>query len=729
MGNEFLVSTRKRRANAGLRLKQLIAMEELTSEVKSAFPTMTDDDENVNLLFQEDGEDEEFLEEEDEEDEFANLRGIDESEDEEMADAEIEVAGEEVETEKKGEAEEDANVDADDVLSDSDISASDSDESEGEKELQKQEKKRKRSKNVVPAIRKVVEEQQPAKKQKSLISSDTLLLSARRSSSRTSAVESKQALVQKLKESEQRRAKTTFVPRVKHVALTQEQRLEEAKETERKNIISLNEFREQEIVKKEHQKRLLHLRRAQLKNVVSFITEETFIYPLDEIFRAQRNYDNDKKRRKGRKRKDEIELTVVPGDIDFNLAWVKQELEEYKVEQQKIRLEKEEKEREKERKKLEREEERRLREEEKRLRKEQLQKESVEVKVEESIEVNPEQLEPENKQETEDLETKNDIESIDPGQKDEQVVDTNIDTSNEQALKTEVNSEHTLEVSNLINSESTTDQNNATSETDQTKKVKFSDEIEPTVEEIKGPEVEMPEIERPEITDERDFIARLKIENESEDIEGPPQRVGCQTILLVDFEDNARNHRLNEQNIKSYIFGEQSTLPASRRFKDLKTIARIGNIDNPYAYNNKRDEDPLLQSITFLTEENEAFDDLRRLPILGIKQEIVEDIEEDDNSQSSAIQIKTEAPTGLTLPNNNKKNCLVSGTEVKYFDPYTGIPYSSVETYKFIKSIEQGQVPWYSFTSDTNDTGVVEIYLGSREGSRHAKGVPDGFDG
>ncbi|RCK57805.1 hypothetical protein Cantr_06869 [Candida viswanathii] len=95
-----------------------------------------------------------------------------------------------------------------------------------------------------------------------------------------------------------------------------------------------------------------------------------------------------------------------------------------------------------------------------------------------------------------------------------------------------------------------------------------------------------------------------------------------------------------------------------------------------------------------------------------------------------AIVLKTEAPTGLYLPNGNKKNCMISGTEVKYFDPSTGIPYSSVEAYKILKSIEQGQVPWLSFTSEHNDTGNVELYLGSRDGTtRHAQGVPEGFDG
>ena len=59
------------------------------------------------------------------------------------------------------------------------------------------------------------------------------MTSNRRSSSRAAAVESKQALVDKLKESEARRAKYVHVERKKHVELTQEERLAEAVETEK----------------------------------------------------------------------------------------------------------------------------------------------------------------------------------------------------------------------------------------------------------------------------------------------------------------------------------------------------------------------------------------------------------------------------------------------------------------------------------------------------------------
>lgn len=69
---------------------------------------------------------------------------------------------------------------------------------------------------------------------------------------------------------------------------------------------------------------------------------------------------------------------------------------------------------------------------------------------------------------------------------------------------------------------------------------------------------------------------------------------------------------------------------------------------------------------------------------------------------------------------------MVSGTEVKYFDPSTGMPYSSVEVYRTLKLIEQGQAEWLGL--DATDNGPVDLYLGLKgEHARHAKGVPEGF--
>lgn len=140
---ESLIATRSRRSNAGLRLKQLIALEEQSNELAATTQFLTEDDENVNLLFQEDGEDEEFI---DEEVDNANLEGIDEESGTENENENT--TRKRKHTSSDGEEEEEendtSNINADEILSDSELSATDSDESEGEKELLKQEKLKKK---------------------------------------------------------------------------------------------------------------------------------------------------------------------------------------------------------------------------------------------------------------------------------------------------------------------------------------------------------------------------------------------------------------------------------------------------------------------------------------------------------------------------------------------------------------------------------------------------------
>lgn len=210
---ESLIATRSRRSNAGLRLKQLIALEEQSNELAATTQFLTEDDENVNLLFQEDGEDEEFI---DEEVDNANLEGIDEESGTENENENTTRKRKHTSSDGEEEEEEEndtSNINADEILSDSELSATDSDESEGEKELLKQEKlkkKRLKKQSLIPTIKQpLVKSATLKKKQKRtpLVTADSLLLANRRSSSRAAAVESKQALVDKLKESEARRAK------------------------------------------------------------------------------------------------------------------------------------------------------------------------------------------------------------------------------------------------------------------------------------------------------------------------------------------------------------------------------------------------------------------------------------------------------------------------------------------------------------------------------------------
>lgn len=774
-----MVATRARRANAGSRLKQLLELEEQAADAQnSVAQIITEDDENVNLLFQEDADDQEFLELllEDEDQE--------EDEDEEERDGE-EGEGTPTPAQEVNElvSEDEAKVNSDDVLSDSDISLSDTDEDEGEKELQEQEKMKKRKLkkllSIIPAIKKVKvaptdkPKEKPVKKRKSdILGSDSMLLSLRRSSSRASAVENKQALIERLKESEKRRAAQAPVIRVKERELTQEERLAEAVETEKANVLSLNQFREQEIVKNEYRKQLLLLKRVKLRNVIRFITKESLVTPLDEIDQARIVYElNNPKSKSGRRKKGTFSFDAdpnprLPGKIDPELPYYKQEMEE------KRKLEEQEKEAEKEAENKEGEPENGLSMDESKE-KENEEKEEAPVKENEEKEEEPvketdEKLE--EKKEKEDT-NENDIE-IDKEEKQDEEKNS-LDAKEEE--KEELEPQETKDVDIEMNETEGQLQENADIDMGESGADK-----EP---EVKEPEVKEPEVKEPEEKDENEEKKEKeekeeKEENENKEetpvkqenevktepkrvtfdldepeetpdissskqgsveveetkqsnkilFEGPPQKVARNTIYLIDFDEDDKNMRLSDHNVKAILFGEQATLPASRFLKETTTILRIGNVENPYAVV-KEEKDEMFESIDDITEENPMFDELKRLPRLGVAEEFIEEEEEDTKEEETVINIKTEAPTGLYLPNGNKKNCLITGAEVKYFDPSNGIPYSSVETYKVLKAIEQGNIPWYNVSSDFNSWGGAEVYLGSRDGSvRHAKGVPEGFD-
>lgn len=766
---DSLVATRARRANAGSRLKQLLELEEQAADIQSSVgQIITEDDENVNLLFQEDADDQEFMELE-----------LEEEEEEEEGEGDGEEAEGEASSPTPGQeldqllSEDEAKVDSDDVLSDSDMSLSDTDEEEGEKQLQEQEKIKKRkikkSLSYIPAIKKAKTDpakqtrEAPVKKPKSdMFSSESMLLSFRRSSSRASAVENKQAVVKRLKESEKRRAAQVPVVRVKERELTQEERLQEAIETEKANVLSLNQFREQEIVKNEYRKQLLLLKRAKLKNVIRFISKETLVTPLDDINQARIVYElNNPKSKSGRRKKGTFSFDTdpnprLPGKIDPDLPYYKKEMEEKEkkeaenkeeelngVKEGKIEEEKSEGEKQEEQpndlaveenKEPTKEDEKEKedsntntkendggpisvtngektagasKDEEANM--DDAEKETVDIETNEGDEVSDvktQVMDGESKPKTQET-TENQEEPEKPEEREDgDQIDGNEGTKTEHAENKldDINTESSVKEETTQDIESKSD----------LKRVKF-DLDQPTPEPASSKGTPGPE-------------TSIEVEENKVLFEGPAQKVARNMIYLIDFDEDDKNLRLSDHNVKAILFGDQATLPASRFLTETTTILKIGNVENPYA-TVKEERDEMFESIDDITEDSAMFDELKRLPRLGVAEEFVEEEEEDTKEEETIINIKTEAPTGLYLPNGNKKNCLITGAEVKYFDPSNGMPYSSVETYKVLKAIEQGNIPWYNVSSDFNSWGGAEVYLGSRDGSvRHAKGVPEGFD-
>lgn len=714
MAEEGLATLRARRANAGSRLKQLIAMEDEVSEKQRFVP---DEEDEVALLFAEDENDEEFRSGSDDEEGLED----DDEDDEDNANAEEQSDGEEQPSTVSGSRK--RTTPDDEMLSSSDLSGSDTDESEGEKELENQEKLKKsrqrRAKTVVPAIKKLKPAPPKPKPKKQLTASESLMRS-QRSSSRASAIESKQALVQKLKKDEKRRAAMAPVVRPKYVELTQEERLREAVETERINVKSLNEFMDQELQKKEMQRQLLLLRRKRLRNIIRLVSQESFVTPTEEVEEARyvHDYINGRlKKKPGRKRKEREERRErLPGDIDPDLPYYRREMWEKRLKlEEDLRKKAEKYDSEKEDKK-EADNKEAISVDENADQKEEGEPVAERTENPKSREVQPEKTgiqedTNENRENKESIEAEETI--PEPSIQEQDISEKVTPSTDEPKSTVEPNNEHPdsdikqetsaenlngnkPDVSNTPVPEETTHE----SPTHLSKEVKFADS------EVLATDKE----ETPE--------------EGAEVFEGPVQRIARNMIYFLELDEKIDNVKL-----KAYLFGEQSLLPASRRYRDLETIVRIGQAVNPYAVV-KDERDELLEPATELTEEDSRFDELKKLPKLGVTEMIYEDDEDEMEEETAEIVLNTEAPSGLYLPNGNKKTCLISGAEVRYFDPALGVPYSTVEVYKLLKQMETGTFPWYSIERGYNDFGSAEIYLGSREGElRHAKGVPEGFDG
>lgn len=775
--SDSLAATRSRRPNAGSRLKQLLALEETPQS-----QTISEDDQHVNLLFQEEADDVSFDEEDENSDEDEDEEEDGENDDENGP--KTNENGPETDENALDDEETAAAVNSDDVLSDSDLSASDSDESEGEKELQTQEKAKKRKSKkalrVIPAIKRPKLDE-PKKPKKARVTSESLMLSARRASSRAAVVENKHALVQRLKESEKRRALFTPVVRVKEREMTQDERLAESVLTEEANIISLNQFREQEVVKKERQRLLLLLKRVKLRNVVRSVSQATLISPLEEIEQsrhAQAIINAKLKRKPGRRRKVDIAEPVVrlPGELDTELPMVKAEME-------RERLKKEEAER-------KRDEKRRLagieasqnlpttaidvlQKDTEKAAAENIKKEPVSQDLLNVPEEKPEESDGGNgpnkasDQITEITSDKEDevvtengtpgsleakpVEEYDNGQIDAPVEPQSSSGPSEENTTLEASPDIPLSeaessaVSNTSEKDPASQTNDIEAETkgpteEETGPSSSLSQESPAPEEQKEQEDKIPEAvpsDQPKSEKKVSFAVEdspvaadipevetkpVTRSSSGEIFEGPAQLVARNTLYFIDFEE----HLLSEYNLKLHLFGPEANTPASHRFRDVRTIMRIGQVTNPYAVV-KEERDPLFEPVSELTEEDTMFDELKKLPRLGVAQ--VYEVEDDDNDDddSMAIHLKTEAPAGLYLPNGNKKNCTISGKEVRYFDPSNGMPYGSVDTFKVLKAVETGGYQWLSFEHSFNSYGGADLYLTPRELARHAKGVPEGF--
>lgn len=677
---ELLMATRSRRPNAGNKMQKLLQQE--LDEVQKQTGMMAEDD--INLLFAEDEEDEEFL----------------------------------IEPKKREKDE--------DMFSDSGDESSGADSDEGEREIEKQERqKRKRvqkKRNQVPVIKRI--KKSPSEKQKKLqseeMNAESLLIGSRRTSKRSSVVANKLKVYENLTLAEKRRKVIQEKLRKQREKqdlkpLTQEDRLRIAEETEKINISSLNKYKEQEVSKK--QSRMAMQLREKMKfkdgeSILTWISTQWDVSPLVEI--EDRTYweayisKRDKKKKKyTRRKKADIEIANKTSEND----------------------------------------------------------------IKEDINSNTKKLEGLLKEANDSDEVKKQDTncSIDSTKR---FVDQNTGVLINNSVGNEFVKVETPCTLNLENIESVSNQdhisNNSADSPLDTKKSPLANENEHAVDEKKelvdqsadatekrtnpdpttksedhtiktrieekhisfaeNDEVSLINSEDPPILVQSSKEATLDLTQPSDDYqtpeameseaaepeliyEGPAQRVGKNFVMIYTFPDGPFKGQINE--LKTTLFGKGWCMPGNDKSEEIETIVTLKNEEGQEA----------LQSIlipdTSILEKFPKFGEFDRKMLRSVPIE---------TSKKDKIEIKTDAPMGVFLPNGVRKNCLITNRECKYFDPKNGVPYSDVEAIKVIQELqdyynENGEptkprYQWFGF-------GRGGIYLDIVQ--RPAKGVPEGF--
>lgn len=680
---DLIISTRSRRANAGNKMQKL-----LDQELEGIGNTIPLDEDEVALLFQEDEYDEEFR---------------------------IEA--------KKRDAEEE-------MFSDSDTESSkNSDAEEGERELEKEERQRRRvmqkKKNQIPVIKRAkVENKEKFKKIISEeLSPETLLNETRRTSKRSSVVANKLKVYEKLTKAELKRKEIQEKLKKQRESrnqeyLTQEDRLRIAEETERMNISSLNKYKEQEISKK--QTRLAMQLREKMKfkegeQIVSWVSTQWKFSPNDEI--EDRIYwggvlsKKDKRRKKyGRKKKVEPEaseeLESGKKSVESISAEKVTESDEISPNREGFKL----------KIKLE------VKTDEGKESKLCPPMDGITEKVEEDIVQASELDSAEGLQGTTVDDTKeavDDFKNVEDSDTKTPQVECSMESiehdkgSSGETDTAEDSKVRKMETSRALEGENADEGASGVNE----KHITFSEQNEITIMDSEDPPmlIRSPTIETSEIEDHTNREEAI-MTNEGDPkpkiiYEGPNQKVGRNFITLYSFPDGACKFQNNE--VKSTLFGSQWAQPTNSR---AQMVENIGFLKMPEA---EHEADYLLLPDTSILDKFPRFGEFDKK--LSHKISVETNIKD-------KVEITTEAPMGVFLPNGVRKNCLITNKECKYFDPRNGVPYSDVTAIKVIQELleyysENGEMvspnyQWFGF-------GRGGIYLDVA--SRPAKGVPEGF--
>ncbi|AQZ09378.1 VPS72 (YDR485C) [Zygosaccharomyces parabailii] len=765
---EFLMVTRKRRSNAGNKMRKLLEQE--LEDMHSRTENLEQDE--VDLLFQEDAEDEEF-------------EAGDES------DTELTERSHNVE--KIGEA--------DEMFSESEEESEDQneDDEEGEKVLQRQEKleSRKRKKKKTPAVIKrkrenpetdAAKEEQKSKKRAHYeqIKAENLLISNRRTSQRSSVVANKMKVYEKLSRAEKKRK--VIQDRIrkhreaqKEEILTQDDRIRIALETEKFNILSLDKYKEQEVSKK--QSRIALQQRQKLKftpgeDVIRQLSCSWAVTPAMELEDLKYWEEQVKRREKKKKKytrrpykkhnqdsKNEGHGSKVKEEPSIAVPTVEQSPSKTNAITDDRDTKEESSNKVPTREKSPNNSEFNVEiketpeftpsaESENSLR----SKNESDAKIGESQETtmltgnnneikassHPEnfraqsllvtntneeiivgnkhakRLLPPIELEAEDIHQNPKIENVEEKTSGKDSVISENEYKNTNAI-TRDNSpafclpEEQFSPPQLSGNETEAVENQSpTSSLIVSKQVTFAEEPQITLinsgSNLSGDSLSTVSITSKKYEREAPDLVDDIVSEEETIFQGPEQLVGKNFVTLYSFP-NETYHK----DVRKDLFGVNWENGLSHRSSDVETICKLTMPEDK----NDFDTTSLTPNLSFLNN----------FPAFGeYDKKVVHDTDEIVNKEFE-IEIKTSPPTGVYLPNGLRKKCLISSKECQYFDPKNGVPYSDVETYKTIQELQnpigkgteeepKPRFQWFGF-------GNGGIYLDISE--KPAKGVPDGF--
>lgn len=683
---EYLITSRSRRSNAGNKLKKLLEQE--INDTRQKLNLIQEDDE-IDLLFKEDEDDEEFEIVKSNNNSSIKLKDTDDL----MFSSE----------------------DDDDEANDED-----NDEEAGEKELQKMEKlKRKRKRNIPAVVKKRsvqitdTNEIKPSSHHDE-IKAESLLTATRRTSKRASAVANKLKVYEKLSRAEERRKeiqaklKKHKEEQAKFHTLTQEDRLKIAEETEKLNLNSLNQFREQEIFKKEirmanQQKQKIKFKPNEL--IITMLSTSWQVSPIMELedykYWSEQLQKRSRKKRKKYVRKPKKQLT----DEITTEVRTEENTEKPITSTDEIL---------------------------KTINDDKTPTTNDSKSNNENLKPNDESSELNNKNvnpNTEDLKpndatpkSKSLLITIHP--KTENAENTENDTlikkeptDSTPAIESEPSSIKTTEITI----------HNDNDEPAKLKQVSFVNEPEiktidknsPVIS-VKNSKESTPTLDdsidevTPKLEGNSNVTSADELNGEALDYEGPFQLISKNFITAFKFSDFLINHT---QNKFDYNF-----LPTNANVRDNENIEPVLRSRMKDDDNNETDLYSKGSEVNTTIKDENLIPNLKFLdgfPSIGEYDKKVADQVDEEDTKVESIKIVTKAPTGILI-NNIKKRCLINNQDCVYFDPKMGVPYSDLASYKIIQDLQRADsnYRWFGF-----ENGGVYLDINKKP----AKGTPEGF--